>query len=98
MPDDWETVFGLNPTADDADGDLDQDGISNRDEYRAGLEPDDPGVGTAPQQPTVLSPAPYALVECKPVLRLEDYSDADGDAHIATQWQVYDAMSGRLPA
>ena len=93
MPNDWETLFGLNPMVDDADGDLDQDGINNRDEYRAGLEPDDPGMGTAPQQPAASSPASNAQVERNPLLKLEAYSDADGDAHIATQWQVYDTSS-----
>jgi chitinase len=93
MPNDWETLFGLNPMVDDAAGDLDQDGINNRDEYRAGLEPDDPGMGTAPQQPAASSPASNAQVERNPLLKLEAYSDADGDAHIATQWQVYDTSS-----
>ena len=93
MPDDWETVFGLNPTIDDANGDLDQDGISNRDEYRAGLEPDDPGVGTAPERPVLFSPASYSQVERNPALSTADYDDGDGDAHIATQWQIFDTSS-----
>lgn len=94
MPDAWEVLFGLNPTVDDADGDIDNDGISNRDEYRAGLEPDDSGVGTAPERPTAVSPASYAQVARDPELALDAYSDADGDAHIATQWQLYDTGSG----
>ncbi|BBO71683.1 hypothetical protein DSCA_56130 [Desulfosarcina alkanivorans] len=93
MPDHWEVLFGLNPTGDDAGDDPDGDGINNRDEYRAGLEPDDPGAGTAPRQPTVASPASHAQVARNPVLKLEAYSDADGDAHIATQWQVYETSS-----
>ena len=94
MPDDWETLFGLNPTIDDANGDLDQDGISNRDEYRAGLEPDDPGIGMAPERPAPVSPASYSLVERNPVLATAGYDDSDGDAHIATQWQIFDTSSG----
>jgi chitinase len=93
MPDDWEVHFGLNPLVDDADGDLDGDGIANRDEFRAGLEPDDPGVGAAPTAPEPLSPESYTRVKPNPLLIVGDYSDVDGDAHIATHWQVYDAGS-----
>jgi hypothetical protein len=88
MPDDWEVHFGLNPLVDDADGDLDGDGIANRDEFRAGLEPDDPGVGAAPTAPEPLSPESYTRVKPNPLLIVGDYSDVDGDAHIATHWQV----------
>ena len=96
IPDDWEVRFGLDPGADDADGDIDQDGISNRDEFRAGLEPDDPGLGAAPQRPELLFPESDALVECNPLLDVGDFSDADGDAHIATQWQVEDSVTGDI--
>ncbi len=89
MPDDWEARFGLDPRVDDADRDLDRDGISNRDEFRAGLEPDDRGVGAAPLKPKVLFPKSHYKVERNPLLDAGDFSDADGDAHIATQWQVY---------
>lgn len=39
MPDAWETLNGLNPAVDDAGLDLDGDGISNLDEYKAGTDP-----------------------------------------------------------
>jgi chitinase len=94
VTDDWETRFGLNPGSDDAGRDPDQDGISNRDEFRAGLNPNDPGVGTAPLTPKPLFPESYNLVERNPLLDAGDFSDADGDAHIATQWQVHDSVSG----
>lgn len=94
LPDGWEADFGLNPNIDDAEGDLDRDGISNSDEYRAGLEPDDPGEGAAPHPPEPLFPESLAQVSCNPLLELEAYSDADGDAHIGTQWQIYDTRSG----
>lgn len=89
MPDDWEARFGLDPRVDDADRDLDHDGISNRDEFRAGLEPDDRGVGAAPLKPKLLFPKSHDQVERNPLLDAGVFSDADGDVHIATQWQVY---------
>jgi hypothetical protein len=39
MPNEWETQFDLDPLANDAGGDLDGDGVSNLDEYRAGSHP-----------------------------------------------------------
>ncbi|MFX1482656.1 MAG: right-handed parallel beta-helix repeat-containing protein [Promethearchaeota archaeon] len=39
LPDAWEVMYGLNPLADDTTDDLDDDGISNIDEYRLGLNP-----------------------------------------------------------
>lgn len=40
LPDDWEALYHLNPDVNDATGDLDQDGLSNSDEYAKGLAPD----------------------------------------------------------
>ncbi len=40
MPDGWEVSFGLNPLVDDANGDLDQDFISNLNEYQQGSNPE----------------------------------------------------------
>ena len=96
MPDDWEVRFGLDSRFDDADGDLDQDGINNRDEFRAGLEPDDPGAGKAPLAPELLFPVSDAWVERNPLLDVGGFSDADGDTHIASQWQVEDSVSGDI--
>jgi hypothetical protein len=39
MPDAWETANGLNPAVNDAAGDLDKDGWTNRMEYLAGTNP-----------------------------------------------------------
>jgi hypothetical protein len=48
MPDEWEIKYDLDPkNPDDAEGDLDEDGISNLDEYRDGTDPgneDDNGI------------------------------------------------------
>lgn len=93
LPDAWEYRFGLDFLADDTVEDADGDGINNRDEYRSGLEPDFPGEGTAPEAPVLLSPAADAVEDHQPLLVVDDYADADGDAHIATQWQIYDALT-----
>jgi len=43
MPDGWEVKYGLNPTdAEDAWGDADNDGLSNRTEYEVGCDPTNP--------------------------------------------------------
>ncbi len=43
MADEWETAYGLNPgNAADANGDLDGDGLTNRQEFEAGTSPLDP--------------------------------------------------------
>jgi chitinase len=94
LPDVWEIQFGLDYLTDDTGGDLDDDGISNGDEFRAGLEPNSRGSGTPPNPPVVFYPDPDAEVETTAMLELADYSDVDGDANIATQWQVYDIETG----
>jgi len=57
------------------------------------LDPDDPGLGTAPLYPELLSPESYTHVIRNPLLTVGEYSDVEGDAHIATQWQVYETIS-----
>ncbi len=39
MPDAWEIQYGLNPNVNDASGDIDNDGVSNLNEYLAGSNP-----------------------------------------------------------
>ncbi len=39
LPDTWENAHGLDPLADDREGDLDQDGLSNLLEHAHGLDP-----------------------------------------------------------
>jgi hypothetical protein len=41
MPDCWETLYGLNPRVNDADGDLDGDGFKNLMEYKWNTDPSD---------------------------------------------------------
>ena len=55
MPDAWELQYGLNAGVNDANGDLDLDGVSNLNEYLSGTLPNDPSsflkltiVGTGP--------------------------------------------------
>jgi len=42
MPDGWEVTYGLDPTANDALSDKDNDGHSNLQEYQSGTDPTDP--------------------------------------------------------
>lgn len=42
MPNDWENLYGLNPSVNDRNEDLDGDGISNWVEYRLGTDPSVP--------------------------------------------------------
>lgn len=52
MPDAFEESRGLNPTADDRDGDIDGDGAENMGEYAMGTAPDD--AGSVPSSSNVL--------------------------------------------
>ncbi len=42
MPNDYEDLFGLDKLVDDADGDLDGDGLTNLEEFNAGTLPNNP--------------------------------------------------------
>jgi hypothetical protein len=90
MPDGWEYQYdgpdGLQPTAKDADGDLDSDGISNLEEYLAGTDP----THKNPPKPVLLFPIDGSVdVPVEPELVTEPFSGADpGDTHFKTQWQI----------
>lgn len=59
MPDLWELIHGLNPLFNDADLDLDEDEISNLDEYLNGTDPEVP---KTMEIPTELYAAPVVLI------------------------------------
>lgn len=42
LPDDWELTYGFNPNHNNADQDVDNDGLTNLQEYRRGTDPIDP--------------------------------------------------------
>ncbi len=54
MPDAFESSRGLDPYADDRDGDADGDGAGNFGEYAMGTSPDDPGSAPSTNGPALL--------------------------------------------
>lgn len=88
MPDVWEATYGLNPLADDANQDLDNDGVSNIEEYSAGSDPTQEPGNTAPEKPQHSAPAHQANVGLNPTLVTGAFSDPDNDSHAGTQFQI----------
>jgi chitodextrinase len=90
MPDDWEALHGLNPLADDAQGDPDGDGYTNLEEYLSGTNPNEYTENLPPAKPVLSSPEDRATgVSLTPTLTTEPFSDPDSaDTHENTQWQV----------
>ncbi len=92
LPDGWEVSYGLNPLADDASGDFDEDGYNNLDEYLAGTNPTDQAdfpESRPPDQPVLISPSSVQNnVSLTPELQTGDFSDPDGDIHGETEWQI----------
>lgn len=88
MPYWWELHYGLNPAVNDADGDLDNDGFTNYEEYINGTDPT-VSDNNPPDTPTLISPDDGALgVGMTPTLVASAFSDPDGDTHQNTRWQV----------
>ena len=95
MPDDWELAYGLNPLKDDADGDLDEDDVSNINEFEAGTAPDHAEGNLKPDTPALLMPENDATVSLTPQFETGDFSDPnDNDEHRFTQWMVIRAYDG----
>lgn len=86
MNDEWEIDYGTDPLVDDADGDLNRNGISNLEEFFRQTQTDN----QRPGKPVLTEPgdgsANVALVS---VLRSDFFTDPDaGDFHTETRWQV----------
>jgi chitinase len=89
MPDVWENLYGLNSLVNDANGDLDGDGVSNLSEYNNATDPSQVPGNTAPNQPLLAEPANGATgVDLMPALMTEAFVDADQDGHARTRYQI----------
>ncbi len=88
MPDSYELqINGLDPLLDDADGDLDGDNVSNREEYDNGTDPSQK-TNYLPNRPSLYAPAEGATVYLTPTLVTQDFFDANGDSHAQTRYQI----------
>jgi hypothetical protein len=93
MPDEWEALHeGLDPLRNDAQSDLDGDGISNLDEFTDNSDPANYPGNTPPQIPNLVEPEDEALVDLTPTLYVDGFVDADGDIHGRTQYQIATEM------
>ena len=89
MPDDWESLYGLDPFVNDALEDPDGDGVTNIEEYRAGTEPTIYRNNSIPVAPILYLPFNDDLVENTPVLQTDEFYDPDfDDFHEESQWQI----------
>ena len=81
MPDAWESAHGLNPSANDAGGDLDGDGRSNLQEYNGGWDPQVAEVAAS----MVRFSLPFLLDSGGPQFGLTLDTDGDG---MPDWWEV----------
>lgn len=88
MPDVWETLYGLDPLTDDADQDLDNDGVTNVDEFLADSDPSQAPNNFVPNKPQHLEPYHQAIVGLTPALVTHAYADPDNDRHTRTCYQI----------
>ena len=86
MPDLWEALYtGLDPLIDDAALDLDGDGKTNIDEYKADTNP----ANSAPNKPVLYQPQNgLSLLTATPALMTYAFSDNENDTHKKTRWQI----------
>jgi hypothetical protein len=86
IPDGWEVAAGSDPLVDDAGGDVDGDGLTNREEYIAYLQ----SGNHAPYRPFSAAPINgHTDVQLAPVLQTGSFLDPDtGDYHLFTHWQI----------
>jgi len=97
MPDAWEIAHGLNPLVNDADGDLDGDGVSNLAEYLAGTDPSVAAPNRPPQAPQAVTPSGRAITPLPPTLRTGAFVDPDAaDRHAETRWQIVQGSNGLI--
>ncbi|UCD84576.1 MAG: S8 family serine peptidase [Deltaproteobacteria bacterium] len=94
LPDTWEESYGLDPddpTGDNgADGDPDNDGITNFEEYLGGTNP---MVSNAPTAPSLNFPEMNSEVETLyPTLSINNSSDPDGDP-VSYEFELYQDAS-----
>lgn len=88
MTDDWESLYGLDPYADDSLLDADGDGVSNLAEFQAQTDPSASSTNTVPDAPLIEAASPEEFVGLTPVLVSGAYFDPDSDEHYQSQWQI----------
>ena len=89
MPDVWEVLYGLNPLSDDAGHDLDNDGVSNMEEYLADSDPSQAPANLSPEKPRHLAPYDAEVsVGLTPILATEPFADPDDDGHARSCYQI----------
>ncbi len=88
MSDAWEIAYGLDPLRDDAELDMDGDGIANLTEFQADTNPATAPDNVAPDAPVIDTVIQTERVALTPVLVAGAYFDADHDVHYQSQWQI----------
>jgi len=86
MPDEWEIENHLDPLANDANSDLDEDGYTNLQEFQNGTLP----FNFHPHWPDLISPANDTTdIPLSPALVIGEFVDNnEGDSHSGTDWEI----------